>query len=74
MLFARLEVVAEDIAVARTLKDIEVEHQFDDDFVRAHVRITMVLAESLGNEDSLILQADVSNLQITELARTDERV
>ena len=34
----------------------------------------MVLAESLGNEDSLILQADVSNLQITELAGTDERV
>ena len=74
MLFARLEVVAEDIAVARTLEDIEVEHQFDDDFVQTHISITMVLAESLGNEDGLILQADVSNLQITELAGTNERV
>lgn len=69
-----LEFVAEKIAVAGALEYAKVEHELYDGLVQANFRVLVVFAEFMGNEDCLVLDTDVTDLQMAELTRTDKCV
>ena len=73
-LLPRSEILTEEVVVAGLGEDVKVKHGLDDDVIQAYLGILVVLRELLADKDGLVLDADVLNLQMTQLTGADEGV